>query len=193
MQTKIYIVEYCDGSGNSLEPITRKVIGSTELVHKLAPGARSLSGNFFANIKVRHYDDIDDYYDEYQEVKVLDTFVVMTKGEFIRDTHDSSSLNACTMSGGFGQINRLAYSYSVNIIKGNAKGKLWESDLYYTESGIKSTQFDMYSYHVNEPKKRYNEDSLDFEVFDSLNLNNIFNEYLSTSDKRDNKLEDLGI
>lgn len=196
MQTKVYIVEYSDGSGNSISPITRKIILSNELIHKLSPGVRPVSntGNFYANIKVRHYDDIDDYYDEYQEVKVLDTFVIMTKGEFIRDDNDKSDLNACTMSGGFGQINRLAYSYSVNIIKWDGKSKIWESDIYFTKSGISATRFDMYSYHFRvDEKQKYTEDRLDWEVFENLDLNKIFSEYLTISDKRNNKLEELGI
>ena len=196
MQTKIYIVELSDGSGNPISPITRKIILSNELIHKLSSGFRTVSntGNFYANIKVRHYDDNgDDYYDEYQEVKVLDTFVIMTKGEFIRDDNDKSTLNACTMSGGFGKINRLAYSFSINVIKWNTKAKIWESDLYFTKSGISATRFDMYSYHISGDKKEYTEDRLDWEVFENLNLNKIFSEYLTISDKRDNKLEELGL
>jgi hypothetical protein len=196
MQTKIYIVELSDGSGNPISPTTRKIILSNELIHKLSSGFRTVShpGHFYANIKVRHYgDNGDDYYDEYQEVKVLDTFVIMTKGEFIRDDNDKSTLNACTMSGGFGQINRLAYSFSINVIKWNTKAKIWESDLYFTKSGISATRFDMYSYHISGDKKEYTEDRLDWEVFENLNLNKIFSEYLTISDKRDNKLEELGL
>jgi hypothetical protein len=51
----------------------------------------------------------------------------------------------------------------------------------------------MYSYHINEPEQRYTEDRLDYEVFESLNLNKILANYLTKADIRDSKLEDLGL
>ena len=146
-------------------------------------------------IKVRHYeDDGDSYYDEPVLVKIKETFLVVTKGEFIRNYEDKSKLNACTMSsGGMGEINRLAYSYSVVVIEYSSRGKLWESDLIYSDAGIKPTRFDMYSYHVNEPEQSYIEWRLDYEVFESLNLNKILANYLTKADIRDSKLEDLGL
>ncbi len=144
-------------------------------------------------IKVRHYeDDGDSYYDEPVSVKIKETFLVVTKGEFIRNYEDKSKLNACTMSsGGMGEINRLAYSYSVVVMTYTGRGKVWESDLIYSDAGIKPTRFDMYSYHVNEPEQSYIEWRLDYEVFESLNLNKILAKYLTKADIRDSKLEDL--
>jgi hypothetical protein len=49
----------------------------------------------------------------------------------------------------------------------------------------------MYSYHVNEPEQKYIEWRLDYEVFESLNLNKIFGKYLSKIDVRDSKIDDL--
>ena len=76
---------------------------------------------------------------------------------------------------------------------GALPNKLWNSDVVYTESGIKETRFDMYSYHVNEPEQSYIEWRLDYEVFESLNLNKILANYLTKADIRDSKLEDLGL
>ena len=96
-------------------------------------------------------------------------------------------------SGGMGEINRLAYSYSVVVMTYTGRGKVWESDLIYSDAGIKPTRFDMYSYHVNEPEQSYIEWRLDYEVFESLNLNKILAKYLTKADIRDSKLEDLGL
>jgi hypothetical protein len=170
MHTKIHIVDY--------EGIL-KIIQS----HELRDGC----------IKIRHYEGDDDYYDEPTPVTIKETFLVITKGEFIRDYNDTSKLNACTMSGGFGQINRLAYSYSVVVMNNPGRGKVWQSDLIHSSSGIRETRFDMYSYHFNEPEQRYDESRLDYEVFESLNLTKIFSKYLTKADMRDSKLEDLGI
>ena len=171
MNTKIHIVD-CEG--------ILKIVQS----HHIKDGC----------IKVRHYEGDDDYYDEPTPVTIKETFLVITKGEFIRNYEDSSKLNACTMSsGGMGEINRLAYSYSVVVIEYSSRGKLWESDLIYSDAGINPTRFDMYSYHINEPEQRYTEDRLDYEVFESLNLNKILVKYLTKADIRNSKLEDLGL
>lgn len=146
-------------------------------------------------IKVRHYeDDGDSYYDEPVPVKIKETFLVITQGHFIRNYEDSSKLNARTMSsGGMREINRLAYSYSVVVMEYSSRGQLWESDLIYSDAGIRPTQFDMYSYHVNEPVQEYTEWRLEWEVFESLNLNKILANYLTKADIRESKLEDLGL
>ena len=171
MNTKIHIVD-CEG--------ILKIVQS----HHIKDGC----------IKVRHYEGDDDYYDEPTPVTIKETFSVITSGQFIRNYEDSSKLNACTISsGGMREINRLAYSYSVVVMEYTGKGKVWESDLIYSDAGINPTRFDMYSYHINEPEQRYTEDGLDYEVFESLNLNKILANYLTKADIRDSKLEDLGL
>lgn len=171
MNTKIHIVD-CEG--------ILKIVQS----HHIKDGC----------IKVRHYEGDDDYYDEPTPVTIKETFSVITSGQFIRNYEDKSKLNACTMSsGGMREINRLAYSYSVVVIEYSSRGKLWESDLIYSDAGIRPTRFDMYSYHVNEPEQSYIEWRLDYEVFESLNLNKILAKYLTKADIRDSKLEDLGL
>ena len=171
MNTKIHIVD-CEG--------ILKIVQS----HHIKDGC----------IKVRHYEGDDDYYDEPTPVTIKETFSVITSGQFIRNYEDSSKLNACTISsGGMREINRLAYSYSVVVMEYTGKGKVWESDLIYSDAGINPTRFDMYSYHVNEPEQSYIEWRLDYEVFESLNLNKILANYLTKADIRDSKLEDLGL
>lgn len=168
MNTKIHIVD-CEG--------ILKIVQS----HHIKDGC----------IKVRHYEGDDDYYDESTPVTIKETFSVITSGKFIRNYEDSSKLNACTMSGGFGQVNRLAYSYSVVIMTYTGHGKVWESDCIYTDAGIRSTQFDMYSYHFNEPEQRYDESRLGYEVFDSLNLHKILSKYLPKAVVRDSVIDDI--
>lgn len=145
-------------------------------------------------IRVRHYEGDDDYYDESTPVTIKETFLVITQGHFIRNYEDKSKLNARTMSsGGVGEINRLAYSYSVVVMEYSSHGQLWESNLIYSDAGIRPTQFDMYSYHVNEPVQEYTEWRLEWEVFESLNLTKILANYLTKADIRASKLEDLGL
>ena len=171
MNTKIHIVD-CEG--------ILKIVQS----HHIKDGC----------IKVRHYEGDDDYYDEPTPVTIKETFSVITSGQFIRNYEDSSKLNACTISsGGMREINRLAYSYSVVVMEYTGRGKVWESDLIYSDAGINPTRFDMYSYHVNEPEQSYIEWRLDYEVFESLNLNKILANYLTKADIRDSKFEDLGL
>jgi hypothetical protein len=170
MVTKIHIV-----TSDSLS----KVISSNEIKD--------------GKINVRHYDDDGDgYYTESIAVSIKETFLVIINAQFIRNDDDKSNLNAYTMFSGFGQINSLAYSYSVIIVNTNStNGKLYQSDCIYTDSGIASTKFDMYSYHVNEPHQKYLDYRLEHEVFDSLDFNKIFGKYLTTSDIRDNKITNL--
>ena len=169
MTTKIHIVD-CAGE--------LKIIQS----HELKDGC----------IKIRHYeDDGDGYYHESVPVTIKHSFLLKLTAEFIRNDEDNSKLNACTMSGGFGEVNRLAYSYSVIVMKYTGHGKVWESDLIYSNAGIRATQFSMYSYHVNEPEQKYTESRLTYELFDSLNLYKIFSNYLPKADVRDSVISDI--
>ena len=195
MQTKVHIVEYCDDKGNPLEPSIVKIITADKLTKDIETMKLPHKGNkpgFFGTIKIQHYDQWDDPYTTTQLVRVKDTFIVITKGHFILNDLDDSKLNAYNMStGGFG-VNHLAYSYLVNVVSWGTH-KLWESDLIYTESGMKMTRSDMYSYHQNEPEKMYIEERLDWEVWQSLDLVKIFSKYLPQDEIRDNTLNKLGI
>ena len=198
MQTKVHIVEYCDDSGKPLEPAIVKIITADKLTKDIEStkfhrkGAKPGLNNYFGTIKIQHYDQWDDPYTTTQLVHIKDTFIVITKGHFILNDLDSSELNAYNMStGGFG-VNHLAYSYLVNVVSWGTH-KLWESDLIWTESGMKMTNFDMYSYHLNEPEQHYTEERLDWEVWQSLDLVKIFSKYLPQDEIRDNTLTRLGI
>ena len=178
MQTKIHIVEFIGSDGKAEQ--TRRIIKSHQLKNE--------------HISVKHYDDYDDsYYTELQKVRVLHTFILVTKGHFILNDSDSSKLNAYRAYGGFGSISRLSYTWSAHIITYKEGGEMWETDLIWSDSGIRSTRFDMYSYHVNEPEQVYLQDRLDYEVWESLDLNKILVKYLTLSDIRNNKIEELGI
>ena len=171
MTTKIHIVN-CGGQS--------KIIQS----HELKDGC----------IKIRHYEDEDDsdsYYDEPTPATIKHTFLVKLTAEFIRNDKDNSKLNACTISRGFAEVDRLAYSYSVVVMAYTGNGKVWESDLIYSNAGIRATNFDMYSYHVNEPEKVYCESRLTYELFESLNLYKILSKYLPKADVRDSVIDNL--
>ena len=148
-------------------------------------------GPFYSyTLSKRYFDAEPSYYDEFVSIK--HTFKVITSGEFILNDNDNSKLNAYNMSAGLGQINRLAYSYSATIlIIVGTTNKLWNSDVVYTESGIKETRFDMYSYHVNEPEQKYLKDRLPYEVYDSLDFTKILSKYLNTSFIRNSKIDDI--
>ena len=169
MTTKIHIVD-CAGE--------LKIIQS----HELKDGC----------IKILHYeDDGDGYYYEYVPATIKHSFLVKLTAEFIRNEEDNSKLNACTMSGGFGEVNRLAYSYSVVVMEYTGHSKVWESDLIYSYAGIKATQFSMYSYHFNEPEQVYDETRLVYEVYDSLNLYKILSKYLPKAIVRDSVIDNI--
>ena len=147
-----------------------------------------------STIKVRRWDDYgDDYWEERVPITIEKTFLIMIQTQFIRNDEKGDPLNAYYMSGGFGQVNRLAYAYSVNMIdiSGSKRWSLYQSDNLWSDSGIKQTKFDMYSYHINEPKQEYLEWRLDWEIFDQLNFNEIFGKWLDKSDIRDNKIDGL--
>lgn len=143
-------------------------------------------------ISKRYFDEYDEpsYYDDFVSIK--HTFKVITSGEFILNDNDNSKLNAYNMSAGMGEVNRLAYAYSATIlIIVGTTSKLWNNDVVYTESGIKETRFDMYSYHVNEPEKKYLKDGLPYEVYDSLDFTKILSKYLNKSFIRNSKIDDI--
>jgi len=180
MTNKIYIVENTKGELEIIDSLKLRLVNPDYKVQPIYP----------YKISKRFYDDDGEpsYYDE--SVKIEHSFTVITKGEFILNDNDSN-LNACIISGGFNQVNRLAYSYSVVVIK-TPNYQVWESDLVYSEAGIKSTRFDMYSYHVTiGDEHKYTEDRLDYEVYDSLNLTKILSKYLPLSDVRDSIINDI--
>ena len=182
MITTIHIIE---NSNDELE-----IVDSSRV--SLVNPDRNIFSYYPYKISKRHFDEDGEssYYDEFVDIK--HTFKVITSGEFILNDNDSSKLNAYNMSVGMGQINRLAYAYSATIlIIVGTTNKLWSNDVVYTESGIKETRFDMYSYHVNEPEQKYLKDRLPYEVYDSLDFTKILSQYLNTSFIRNSKIDEI--
>jgi hypothetical protein len=176
MITTIHIVENSNGE--------LEIVNSSQLKGGGPSHSYTISKRYFDE------DDEPSYYDEFVSIK--HTFKVITSGEFILNDNDSSKLNAYNMSAGMGEVNRLAYAYSVNIlIIVGRTNKLWSNDVVYTESGIKETRFDMYSYHVNEPEQKYLKDRLPYEVYDSLDFTKILSKYLNTSFIRNSKIDEI--
>lgn len=93
---------------------------------------------FNNKITLRNYDcyDFDDYETYEEVVDVVNVFNVITTAELLLNSYDTSTkLNAITMSGGFGEVNKLAYAFSATIISLSMKGytdKIWPSNVIYT-------------------------------------------------------------
>lgn len=182
MTTRIHIVENYKGELEIVDSSRLKQVNPDYKVQTLYP--YKITKRFFDE------DGEPNNYDEYVSIK--HTFLVITKGDFILNDKDTSKLNAYTISGGFNQVNRLAYSYSVVVMISNSSSySIWESDCIYSDAGIKSTRFDMYSYHVNDPVQKYTESRLDYEVYDSLNLTKILSKYLPKADVRDSVIDEI--
>jgi hypothetical protein len=183
MQFYISVVELLD------EKVpTRKIIESGSIVDF---DKKSKIGY----IHSKEWIDDDDFIFNKHQVKTIDSFCLSITAEFIRDQENTSELNAYYISpGGFGNINRLAYHWSASIFEIPYSSSYFDSYLVWSKNGIKSTNFDMYSYHVNlGSKSKYVEDNLCFEVYESIDLHEILQDYLYKSDIRDSKLNGLGI
>lgn len=111
---------------------------------------------------------------------------------------DRSALNARTARP-VGGTSSLMYCYSVTVIenRGSAFGAghtmhLLGSDLVYSESGMRATDFGMYSYHLNDPQ-RYLEDRIEYEAYCKADLVKALAKYLTEADLREAALDRLGI
>ena len=200
MQIDIAVVELLENFSESgfklLEVPTRQIVKISE-IHNNSKTYRQTTGlgngkinrlGDFGYLQYKHWEDDDDYTIVQQPVKILHSFTVITNGHFVRNTKESG-LNAYRSFAGFREISRLLYSASAMIVKSSESDTLSEYDVVWSGCELKSTQFDMYSYHIDG---KYHEDQLDWEIFNSLDLNSILKDYLYKSDIRNSKLEDLG-
>jgi len=120
-------------------------------------------------IYVQHYDEYSNPYNVPVEVKIIGRYLISIMTEFILRKDDHA---VCT-DGGFGQINHLAYFYSVIIRSDpNSSSKMYSLDVSFKDSGIRSTHFDMYAYHTNDPFT-YHTSQIEYECFCSLDLQKI--------------------
>lgn len=126
-------------------------------------------------IEVKDYEDNGYYEIRKEKVKILKTFLVKIQAEFIMK--DNSPFY---QYGGFREINRLAYAYSVLVMKYYDSNTLSDDNVIYSICDIGKTNFDMYSYHTFDENKKivYNNSSLLYEVECSLNYKEIFKQYL---------------
>ena len=178
MQTEIHIARLEDGSFSIIEDCEIKRAGKNTLTrqHRHEYGD---DGEFYS-------------YDEWVPVEIEESFSVIAIAAFIRNPSDKSALNACTARTGTG-TNHLMYSYSVTIIESHGSRNVYESDCVYSESGIRPTDFNMYSYHVNEPEQTYTEYRLEYEAYQKIDFTKALAKYLTTSDLRDAALKNIGI
>lgn len=129
-------------------------------------------------VTVEGYDEDGIYspYKELKDVKVLETYTVSLYADFIYKENywDNNSLTEPLMSsrgGGFGNAAGLKYFYNVMIVEISGD---YES-IIYKDNGVKATRFDRYSYPVRpltEPTQ-YNTESILYELYQSLDLNEI--------------------
>lgn len=129
-------------------------------------------------VSVSDYDHDGEYspYTILKEVEVLGTFLVNLYADFIYKENycDHNSLTEPLMSsrgGGFSNPAGLKYFYNVMIAEVSGD---YES-IVYKDNGVKATRFDRYSYPVRpltEPTQ-YNTESILYELYQSLDLNEI--------------------
>lgn len=177
MQATIYIAKWQDGSLSILHQ------GEIRLGEKQT----------LARTTVWESDGEECYQcDRWVPVTIERSFVVAVTGRVLRNPNDNSPLNGfMARTGGFG-TNHLMYAYSVNIVEFGG-GSLYESSLVYSESGIRATNFNMYSYHTNEPVQEYREAMLEYEAMGKVDLTKALAKYLAKADLRDAALKNLGI
>jgi hypothetical protein len=136
-------------------------------------------------IKTKHwsYDDCSEGFMEHvsRDIKVEYTFLVNITAEF---AITPDGINAYTSNRGFRSVNGLMYFYSVVIVESFSDHSLYESNLVHSESGIKTTNHDMYSYHLNEPFRYLNSQIL-YEVENGLDFKQILTRYLRPTKKAD--------
>ena len=124
-------------------------------------------------IRLTNYDDEGAYY-EFKDVKILNTYVVNLYANFIYKESLTDPLMS-SRGGGFSNPAGLKYFYNVFIVSicGDYE------TIIYSDNGVKSTRFGMYSYTVRpltltEPTQ-YNTESILYELYQSLDLNKILN------------------
>ena len=188
MQIDIAVVELLESFSEFgfklLEVPTRQIVK----IYEIQNTRRVYRVGDFGYLHYKQWEDDDYYTITEQPVRILDTFTVITNGHFIRNTKETG-LNAYKTSRGFREISGLLYSASVMIVKSSESDTLSGYDVVWSGCELKSTQFNMYSYHLDG---EYQDNLLDLEIFQSLDLNTILKDYLYKSDIRNSKLEDLG-
>ena len=114
-------------------------------------------------------DDDDSYYIEHIKVDIDRSYLVNVTAAFVMNPKDRYKSPLYMSQGGFG-INHLAFTYSVTIMEYYGSSSLYQT--LHTESGLKTTRFDMYSYHINQEDGTcvYPTDRLEWEVLDAIDL-----------------------
>ena len=126
-------------------------------------------------LSVRHCcdDEYHSYYDEWVSVEIDRSYLVQITAEFIMNPKDKYK-SPMYRSGGCQMVNRLAYTYSVNIIEHFGSWTLYPDEPIYSKTGIGTTNFNMYSYHtMNGTETVYDNSRLEYEVYCTLELEKI--------------------
>jgi hypothetical protein len=123
-------------------------------------------------ISLEYFDnDSDSFYSELVSAEISKSYFVEISARFIMNPKDNSPMYR---SMGMGNINHLAYTYSIIIVEYIDSYTLYEDKPFYSKSGIATTIFDMYSYHIiNGTEKEYPSDRLRYEVECRLDLDKI--------------------
>lgn len=122
------------------------------------------------HIRLTSYDDEGPYY-EFKEVKILNTYIVNLYANFIYKEKSLTDPLMSSRGGGFSNPAGLKYFYNVFIVSicGDYE------TIIYSDNGVKSTCFDKYSYstHPLTEPTQYNTESILYELYQSLDLNEI--------------------
>lgn len=117
----------------------------------------------------RYYDsEYNNMTSEWLDIKIDREYLLNIHAEFMLDKDD----HALHYNRGFREIYGLGYFYSVVLYDNTSGYNVWESHIIHKENGIRCTNFDMYSYHLNDPF-RYLSDQIEYEVYQSLDLKKI--------------------
>jgi len=112
----------------------------------------------------RYFDsEYNDMTSEWLDVKIDKEYLLNIRAEFMLG-NDGHALH---VDRGMREIYGLGYFYSI-ILYENAGYNVWEQHIVHKENGIRCTNFDMYSYHLNDPF-RYLPDQIEYEVYQSMN------------------------
>jgi len=116
-----------------------------------------------------NYEDGGYHHSKHIPVEIDNEYVLIVLADFILVEGKDIAAFTSRTNRGMCAVNGLMYAYSVTIIEKLSKHQLFEDMVVYTESGVKTTKYNMYSYHNNDPF-RYNTYGLFGEVLESIDL-----------------------
>jgi hypothetical protein len=117
------------------------------------------------------WDMEDNSYTVWTKVEVVKELEVHIQVHFLLQPDGSPKY----VSGGdMRAINRLSYMYQILILEPCSDYKTYDQDVMYKDSGIGTTNGDMYSYHtIEEGKTTYQTGSIEWDILTTLDYTSI--------------------